>query len=229
MDYKHRYERDTFAALNRAGYEALPQCAKAHLKPHHSLKLRTTEDVDKRNGQKPPFPVLGRIVKVRLGDLDIHCPRMDFDCRISANIEVDLNNRPDLDPALIVVPPAENEVDAAGAAPSRFKDRLSYKHLAYSIDLTQVTLPTGAKSHELEVEIDTTKLRAEALGIAHNGGDSSAFETLVDGFVNNVLVLIKAVGEPPVPFEQVSAPGSAISTRPQQPPPQAQAQQQGGR
>ncbi|KAL1297903.1 hypothetical protein AAFC00_006418 [Neodothiora populina] len=188
MGYKHRYERDSFAPLNQAGYEALPPSAKAQLRPNHSLKLRTTVDTKVPKGT--PEPVLGRIVKIRLDDLDIHCPRMDFDCRISVNVEVDLNNRPNVDPSLIVDALAADDPERA---PDRFKDRLSYKHLAYSVDLTQVRGAGGKKTHELEIEVDTTKLREEALRCVQ--GQDNAYETLVDGLLSNVLTLMKAQKE----------------------------------
>ncbi|KAF1350121.1 CYTH-like domain-containing protein [Delphinella strobiligena] len=185
MDYKHRYERDSFASLNRAGYEALPPSAKVHIRPGHSLKLRTSVDTKAPVGS--PQAILGRIVKVRLDDLDIHCPKMDFDCRISVNVEVDLNNRPDVDPELIIDTPHPGDPDAPG---DRMKDRLSYKHLAYSVDLTQVTLPGGKKNHELEIEVDTAVLRNEATRLMR--GQDSGYETLVDGLLSNVLTLMKA-------------------------------------
>lgn len=201
MGYKHRYERDSFATLNRAGYEALPPSARAHLRPGHSLKLRTTiPDPEKVPKDTPPV-VLGRIVKVRLDDLDILCPKMDFDCRISVNVEVDLNNRPDVDPTLIVDEADPNDPDAPQA---RRKDRLSYQHLAYSVDLTQVILTNGKKSHELEIEIDSTKLREEAMRCMQ--GQDNAYETLVDGFLSNVLTLMGAQREGAVMVHQGGGP-----------------------
>lgn len=187
LAYKHRYERDSFATLNKAGYDCLPDLAKAHINPNHALKLRTTTDTKAPKGS--PQSTLGRIVKVRLDDLDIHCPRMDFDCRISVNLEVDLNNRPDIDPALIINPPNPGD----DVSPDRMKDRLSYKHLAYSVDLTQVTLPNNQKTHELEIEVDTGRLREEAMRLTQ--GQDSAYEMLIDGLLSNVFTLMKAQKE----------------------------------
>lgn len=187
MGYKHRYEKDSFAPLNRAGYEALPPSAKAHIRPGQSLRLRTTIPDPEKVPKDTPSAVLGRIVKIRLEDLDILCPRMDFDCRISVNVEVDLNNRPDIDPALIVDEPNPNDAEAPQ---SRRKDRLSYQHLAYSVDLTQVILTNGDKSHELEIEIDSARLREEAIRLQQ--GLDSGYEMIVEGFLSNMITLMKA-------------------------------------
>lgn len=182
--YKHRYERDSFATLNRAGFDALPQAARALVRGNHSLKVRTSVDTKVPKGA--PEIMLGRIVKVRLDDLDIHCPRMDFDCRISVNIEVDLNNRPDIDPSLIIEPLKPGE----DVPSNRMKDRLSYQHLAYSIDLTQVILPNSKKTHELEIEVDTAKLRQEAAMLVR--GQDSGYEMMIEGFLSNIYTLMKA-------------------------------------
>lgn len=185
MGYVHRYERDSFAPLNRVGLEAIPLSARKHIRSGQTPKLRTS--VDTRAPKGSPQAVLGRIVKVRLDDLDIHCPKMDFDCRISVNVEVDLNNRPDIDPLLIVEPADPGDAETSN---ERMKDRMSYQHLAYSIDLTQVTGVGGKKSHELEVEVDTAKLREEAMRLSR--GQDSAYEAIVEGLLANVFTLMKA-------------------------------------
>ena len=131
MGYKHRYEVDSFAPLTQVGYDALPQSAKNYLDMARQRNLRLRTTVNDR-AQPGTNPIIGRIVKIRLADLDIFCPGFAFDCRISINIEVDMHNRPDIDPSLIV------EAGETNSGGERRKDRLSYSHLAYSVDLTQV-------------------------------------------------------------------------------------------
>lgn len=186
MQYKHRYERDSFATLNQAGLNALPSIAHTYMDNKRSNpRLRTTLDVHPKLKSAPP-PVIARIVKVRIADLDIYSPETDFDCRVSINIEIDLNLRSDIDPKLIVVPPAQEKDRQA----DRHKDRLSYRHLAYSIDLTQVTrADTNAKTHELEVEIDANTLRDQAILLGE--GKENAYEGLVKGFLDNVTMLLR--------------------------------------
>ncbi|GAB7357148.1 hypothetical protein MBLNU459_g8141t1 [Dothideomycetes sp. NU459] len=185
MDYKHRYERDTFAALSHAGVNALPQAARNYLQGRYNPRLRTTHNSRPKAGENA---LLAKIVKIRLADLDILSPFTDFDCRISMNIEVDMLNRPDIDPSLIVEP-AERERDGQG---ERLKDRVSYKHLAYSVDLTQVILQNGEKCHELEIEVDAVKLREHAVKATE--GQVNAYGDLIEGLVNNVLLLAKVRG-----------------------------------
>ncbi|KAJ9626986.1 hypothetical protein H2203_003444 [Taxawa tesnikishii (nom. ined.)] len=185
MDYIHRYEHDSFATLSGAGYSLLPAAAKQHHNAarQRDLKLRTTTDVNKKN---PKSSVIARIVKIRLADMDIYCPTKAYDCRISINIEVDLHQRQDIpDPSILTLPPDPKK----SAQPDRKKDRLSYKHLAYSIDLTQVTEPdTGAKTHELEVEVDAPELRRQMARVQQ--GQENAFEIMAKGFLDNVMVLM---------------------------------------
>lgn len=185
MEYKHRYELDTFAVLSQTGMTALPAAAKNYLQGRHNPRLRTT--FNSRPKPNEP-PLLAKIVKIRLADLDILSPNADFDCRISINIEVDLLNRPDIDATLIVEPP-EREREPQS---ERQKDRVSYKHLAYSVDLTQVILASGEKSHELEIEVDAVKLREHAVRAAE--GQPNAYAELVEGLMNNVLLLAKVRG-----------------------------------
>lgn len=185
MEYKHRYERDTFASLSQTGVNALPAAARNYMQGRHNPRLRTSFNSRPKAGENP---LLARIVKIRLADLDILSPFGDFDCRISVNIEVDMLNRPDIDPMLIVeAPEREREPQS-----ERQKDRVSYKHLAYSVDLTQVILQSGEKSHELEVEVDAVKLREHAVRASEN--QPNAYAELVEGLMNNVFLLARVRG-----------------------------------
>jgi polynucleotide 5'-triphosphatase len=100
-------------------------------------KIRVTRD--ERTGE-----VKECVKKIRLGDLNIYCPKSLADWRISVNVEVPgdsiyiLNRHP---PEL-----------TSGTAPhplgsathTRRKDRMSYLHEEFNIDLTQVTSSHGA-------------------------------------------------------------------------------------
>ena len=184
--YKHRYERDSFAILSPGGVAALPPAAREEASmSRNGLSLRTTVDTDPKLKASTP-PVIARIVKIRLVDLDIYSPLTNFDTRISVNIEVDLHNRDDMDTSLLTIP-AEQEKERR---PDRHKNRLSYTHLScYSIDLTQVTnTDTGAKTHELEVEVDAVRLRQQAVLLQQD--KPSAFAAMVSGLLNDVKLLM---------------------------------------
>lgn len=72
--------------------------------------------------------VLGKIIKARVADLDIHFPELPMDCRISINLEMDWDGS--LEELEGIPNPGDN--------PDRNKDRLSYTQGPYQIDLTQV-------------------------------------------------------------------------------------------
>lgn len=82
--------------------------------------------------------VLARIIKCRIADLDVYSPRTCLDWRISVNLEMNYEG----DIGELSLPADPNSLVGAGAgAPrggARSKDRMSYRHLAYQIDLTQV-------------------------------------------------------------------------------------------
>ena len=113
--------------------------------------------------------------------------------------QVDLMNHPStsaLDPETLTISPE----DEKNRQPDRYKDRLSYAHCAYSIDLTQVTLGSQAdetKTHELEVEVDPVKLRDQAEMLRQ--GRPNAFEALVQGLLSNCFLLMRVRAPPPPP------------------------------
>ncbi|KAI0338881.1 mRNA capping enzyme [Trametopsis cervina] len=125
--------------------------------------------------------------KVRLGSLDIFCPKRAADWRISVNVEVP-------------VPPP-----VGTATLTRRKDRLSYSHEEFTIDLTQVTSQGGPNSkpevlHELEVELTRPDY---LLTTARQRGDAnapeperSAFDELIRAFVNNARILVRNANGP---------------------------------
>ncbi len=180
----HPRERDTFHTLDGAGLALLPPALRsaAQAAPH-AAKVRLTTDQKSRQ-------VTAAIVKTRLADLDVYSPQTPFDCRVSVNLEMryPVQNAAELGPA----------VTEDGVVVERLKDRMSYSHQAYRIDLTQVTRPSqggggkeGAeKVHELEVEVSGEELGREARAL--EGGRESAYEMVVRGFVDNVRVLTRA-------------------------------------
>jgi hypothetical protein len=89
-----------------------------------NVRARITHD--QKTGQ-----ILNTIVKARVADIDLHMPTCPMDCRISVNLEMDWRGST-----------KELEQLAAsqtGRQPNRNKDRLSYTHGHYQVDLTQVT------------------------------------------------------------------------------------------
>jgi len=126
------------------------------------------------------------IRKIRLGDLEIYCPKRMADWRISVNLEVP------------VPPPLGTPTH------TRRKDRMSYTHEEFNIDLTQVTSTMGPNTkpevlHELEIEIArpeymlaTAMKRGDPSASEH---EQSAFDELIRAFVNNARILVKNANE----------------------------------
>lgn len=124
MSYVHTYESDSFFELSQSGVLSLPASIRAQLNPRQpKAKVRVT--VDKKTGKE-----IARIIKVRLADIDVYSPCTAFDWRVSVNIEMNVDG----DPRARIEPSSTD-----WKRPERNKDRMSYKHLAYQIDLTQVT------------------------------------------------------------------------------------------
>lgn len=84
--------------------------------------------------------------KIRLGSLDIYSPKRHADWRISVNMEIpgmsDVVGLPlefRLKPSLVPPP-------LGSPTHTRRKDRMSYSHEEFAIDLTQVTSTAGPNS-----------------------------------------------------------------------------------
>ncbi|KAF3922562.1 hypothetical protein ABW21_db0207778 [Orbilia brochopaga] len=186
LTYKHLRERDSFYELPDEVKDAIPMSVRRFPNYHQRLKLRVT--TDQKSGR-----VLNKIIKGRIADLNVFSPRTAFDWRISVNMEM----------------PWKGEVDrlVPQAAADRNKDRLSYHHLCFSVDLTQVTAAPGAgdargggpplmgpkKEHELEIEVDAKRVRDQGKLIMER--KPNGFQDLVRGFVDNVRVLTRELGE----------------------------------
>ncbi|KAI8947860.1 CYTH-like domain-containing protein [Xylaria longipes] len=188
VQYVHRRQKDRFFELPAHLRQRLPHSIANLLPPNAPLKARVTYDQKTGN-------VLAKIVKARVADLHIHMAHMPLDCRISINIEWDWDGPPQ--------EIEENQIPNKDRQPDRNKDRLSYTHGFYQIDLTQVTQeahgPHGqaglsSKEHELEIELESRVLYEH--GHLLMRGEPNRFTDLVDGFVDNVRVLAKRCPQP---------------------------------
>jgi polynucleotide 5'-triphosphatase len=181
MMYEHIYEIDTFHTLSPLGLSVLPS-AFSGSRRISTPRLRVTKD--QKTGK-----VKARIVKMRVADLHIFSPRSHHDCRISINLEVNLD-RPGLDPADLI------QDDGKINEPERRKDRLSYKHLCYSMDLTKVESPGHRTTYEMELEVDSNILREHRQALLE--GRDSAYGDIVGGFLDNTTFLMRETppGEP---------------------------------
>ncbi|KAF2858737.1 mRNA triphosphatase CET1 [Piedraia hortae CBS 480.64] len=178
LEYSHPRSQDVFHPLSARGRELLP-AAFRNLNLHgRDLNLRTTTDV--KTGI-----VTARIVKINLAHMHIYSPHSNYDARISINLEVDLN-RPELEPFtdLVEAPSAERP-----AQPARNKDRCSYKHLAYQIDLTRVDVANTTPKYELEVEVEAAVLREQIRMRTFRG-----YNAVISGFLENIVHLMRLRG-----------------------------------
>lgn len=121
LSYAHTKERDTFYEVPPS---ELPPMIRQNLNPRHKPRVRVT--TDQRTGE-----ILAKIVKVRIADLNVLSPRTCVDYRISVNLEMNF------DGDVSHLPVVDTNSDG-GKARDRNKDRMSYRHLAYQVDLTQV-------------------------------------------------------------------------------------------
>jgi hypothetical protein len=171
IDYDHRYESDQFYELNADGIRALAPTIMPFLHPRHRPRVRITSD---RDTLKPT----ARIIKSRIADIEIYNPAADFDYRISISME-----SPWEGDNMHLIPLKEHGME-------RNKDRVSYRHVGYQVDLTQVSYPDGSKQqHELEVEISTEQVRLELANL--KAQRPSNYERLVRGFIDNVRILCR--------------------------------------
>jgi len=121
LDYHHLYLVDSF-------YQA---------DGNEREKVRVTRN-EKTN------QVVECVRKVRLGDLNIYSPKRAADWRVSVNVELP---GAFLCYACICLSNIQKVSHPIGSASmTRRKDRLSYSHEEFSIDLTQVTSSTNPNS-----------------------------------------------------------------------------------
>lgn len=177
IKYTHPKQVDRFYHLTREGFAALPlEVRELHEgNPNHKLKLRVTTD--------PTGAVTARIVKIRVGDLEIYCPGNEFDIRISVNLECSYSDGYEAAGYVAL------DADPEDSRP-RDKDRLSYQHQASSIDLTLVKNNRQEESFEIEVELDSDALLLEGRKVLQ--GQDNSYEKIVGQMVENALVLSRA-------------------------------------
>ncbi|KDQ62607.1 hypothetical protein JAAARDRAFT_121180 [Jaapia argillacea MUCL 33604] len=147
--------------------------------PRERERIRVTRD--EKTGA-----VLECMKKVRLGDLNIFSPKRAADWRVSVSLEIPVSH------------------PIGSPTHTRRKDRLSYAHEEFVVDLTQVTASSGPNAppeilHELEVEVARPDL---LLATAAKRGDPkvseherSAFDELIRAFVNNARILVRNADE----------------------------------
>ncbi|KZT60327.1 mRNA triphosphatase CET1 [Calocera cornea HHB12733] len=142
------------------------------------FKVRLRVSKDEKTGK-----VVESVRKSRMGDMNVYCPKWGFDYRISVNREFPH------DP-----PPPQRRPEML-----RRKDRVSYSHQAYKIDLTQVfPYPPGKDNtitHELEVEFLNPAALVRECG-KRDRGEPSAFDEMVQVFLNNIRILIRTAAPP---------------------------------
>ncbi|EST08917.2 mRNA capping enzyme, beta subunit, structural domain protein [Kalmanozyma brasiliensis GHG001] len=148
--------------------------------PAPSGKVRVTRDAETL-AIKPD----GIVQKQRIADLNIYCPNRLFDYRISINVEKPADE------------PTSEHVSI------REKNRLSYAHQNFIVDLTQVTVPEKPQEpiHELEIEIKDVEQLMQAgaqaksnpasNGSGPNGQEWTSFDDQVLIFLNNIRMLIR--------------------------------------
>ncbi|KAI1174833.1 CYTH-like domain-containing protein [Nemania sp. FL0916] len=189
IQYVHRRQTDRFFELPAHLRQRLPPSVANLLSPNAPLKARITYDQKTGN-------ILAKIVKARVADLHIHLSHMPLDCRISINIEWDWDG-----------PPSEieqSQIPHKDRQPDRNKDRLSYTHGFYQIDLTQVThqehqghqgqAGISSKEHELEIELDSRVLYDHGQLLIN--GEPNRYSDLVDGLIDNVRLLARRCPQP---------------------------------
>ncbi|KAH8921315.1 mRNA triphosphatase CET1 [Atractiella rhizophila] len=125
----------------------------------------------------------GVMQKTKLGDLNVYCPKYEYDWRISVNLETQVKDVPTGQPSY-----------------RRIKDRVSYTHQIHRIDLTQVQSsdPAANPTHELELEM--ISMREFLLeGRKHEAGVSSSYLAMVAIFLNNIRILLRSSKDFPYP------------------------------
>ncbi|KAI0906046.1 CYTH-like domain-containing protein [Ustulina deusta] len=188
IQYVHRRQTDRFFDLPAHLRQRIPPSISNLLQQNGPVKARIT--YDQKTGS-----VLAKIVKARVADLHIHMSHMPLDCRISVNIEWDWDGP--------VQEIEQNQIPNKDRQPDRNKDRLSYTHGFYQIDLTQVTRETQgpqgqpgvpSKEHELEIELESRVLYEH--GHLLMKGEPNRYSDLVDGLIDNIRVLARRCPQP---------------------------------
>ncbi|GAA5884298.1 hypothetical protein JCM6882_002217 [Rhodosporidiobolus microsporus] len=142
-------------------------------------KVRVTRD---QKGVKQPHAV----EKVRVADMNVFSPKRRFDWRVSVSLE---------NPAPIPDTPPTH---------TRYKDRISYTHQLFTVDLTQVSptppqpssAPPAHATHELEIEFRNARTLLEEAAKEQRGEEGGRYLEMVQGLLNNVRMLIRNASDP---------------------------------
>ncbi|KAL8849712.1 MAG: hypothetical protein Q9221_005322 [Calogaya cf. arnoldii] len=180
IDHNDPSLRTTFrSSMTEANaLNALPPAVLSYVDRRKRPKVRIT--TDQKDGTQ-----LAKIIKIRVADREIYSPKTAFDWRVSVNLEMTYEG----DMRGLV----ETTEGKDRRKPDRNKDRVSYKHGPYQIDLTQVK-PTevvyqAEKEHELEIEVSSSAVRQQIDLVIQN--QANRYEDLVQGFVDNVRTLAR--------------------------------------
>jgi hypothetical protein len=197
IKYTHTRETDFFYDIPQAAMHLIDPAVQewqARLGRRGAPRLRVTRDnsTDK---------IMAVIIKTRIADLEIRCPADEFDFRVSISLETNWAHPWEQFP---------EHLDH-GVRTTRNKDRLSYQHQGFLVDLTQVTPFSRQgekveKLHELEIEMDVERLQME--GERNLQNLPNEFERLVQVFLNNVKVVNRAAKA--VPPGQGHPPGQQM-------------------
>lgn len=142
-------------------------------------RVRQTRHQVNRSQNRDEYKVVRTQRKSRLGDLNVLCPGGVCDIRYSAsreeNCEVTQNTRQEY---------------------QREKDRISYKFEYVSVDITTVESVTnpgsvGERTHEVEVEIDSSTNLFEEARKYRDGDESSKLFDIATNVVHTVRVLLE--------------------------------------
>lgn len=161
------------------------QASESSAMPGQKMRYQHTREVDsfyrtsagrvRITRDKATQKLLACVVKRRVVNLDIYCPRSRFDWRLSINLEVSA------DPSL------------AGDGPPEFtrqKDRISYRVHFYQIDLTMVKQDNARESYELEIEMMEMPNLKDQVARASRG-EPSSFRGIMQGFVHSIRTLVQ--------------------------------------
>ncbi|KAL8730878.1 MAG: hypothetical protein Q9166_003805 [cf. Caloplaca sp. 2 TL-2023] len=171
--YAHRYETDNFYDLPPNALKALPPLIQGYLGGRFLPKVRIT--TDDKTGKE-----LARIIKLKVSDIEVYSPRALFDWRVSVNLEYKYDG--DIrDLVKSIEGKDRKNID-------RKKNRMSYTHGPYQLDLTQVhkagTNSTVEKEHELEIELSAATVIEQTRRVIDQ--QPNGYEDLIKGFVDNV-------------------------------------------
>jgi hypothetical protein len=184
IKYTHTRETDYFYDIPDAALSQFdPEVRKLQRKPP---RLRVTRD-------NASDRITAVIIKTRIADLEVRCPSDEFDFRVSISLETNWTT-----PGWEQFPEHLDQL----VRTTRNKDRLSYQHQGFLVDLTQVTPFSKQgekveKVHELEIEMDVERLVEE--GYKNYNNQTNDFESLVHVFLNNVKVVNRAAKAPVQP------------------------------